>query len=152
MSKSIFIFTDGSAIGNPGPGGWAAVVIHGARRQEIAGSVPWSTVSEMELRAAVEALRLTPTGARIELRSDSELLIDGMRFRVFRWQRFGWRNSRGFELQHQKLWRELLHLNELRTIRWRWIRGHGGHPIQSRADALAYRAARTQASSFPMAA
>ena len=109
--QQFFIFTDGSAIGNPGPAGWAAIVIHGTRRQEIAGSVPWSTVSEMELRAAVEALRLTPSGARIELRSDSELLIDGMRFRVFRWRRFGWRNSRGFELQHQELWRELLLLN-----------------------------------------
>jgi ribonuclease HI len=96
----------------------------------------------MELRAAVEALRLTPTGARIELRSDSELLIDGMRFLVFRWQRFGWRNSRGFELQHQELWRELLALSAPRTIRWRWIRGHSGHPIQSRADALAYQSAR----------
>ena len=63
------------AIGNPGPAGWAAIVLHGTKRQEIAGSVPWSTVSEMELRAAVEALRLTPIGARIELRSDSELLI-----------------------------------------------------------------------------
>jgi ribonuclease HI len=96
----------------------------------------------MELRAAVEALRLTPIGARIELRSDSELLIDGMRFLVFRWQQFGWRNSRGFELQHQELWRELILLNTRRTIRWRWIRGHSGHPIQSRADALAYQAAR----------
>jgi len=142
MSKSIFIFTDGSAIGNPGPAGWAAIVLHGTKRLEIAGSVPWSTVSEMELRAAVEALRLTPTGARIELRSDSELLIDGMRFRVFRWQQFGWRNSRGFELKHQELWRELLQLNELRTICWRWVKGHSGHPIQSRADALAYQAAR----------
>ena len=66
-----------------------------------------------------------------------------MRFLVFRWQRFGWRNSRGFELQHQKLWRELILLNTQRTIRWRWIRGHNGHPIQSRADALAYQAART---------
>jgi len=152
MNKQFFIFTDGSAIGNPGPAGWAAIVIHGTKRQEIAGSVPWSTVSEMELRAAVEALRLTPTGARIELRSDSELLIDGMRFLVFRWQRCGWRNSRGFELQHQELWRELIQLNELRTIRWRWIRGHNGHPIQSRADALAYQAARTQIGSLPMAA
>jgi ribonuclease HI len=143
MNKQFFIFTDGSAIGNPGPAGWAAIVLHGTRRQEIAGSVPWSTVSEMELRAAVEALRLTPPGARIELRSDSELLIDGMRFLVFRWQRFGWRNSRGFELQHQELWRELLALSAPRTICWRWIRGHSGHPIQSRADALAYQAART---------
>jgi len=66
MNKQFFIFTDGSAIGNPGPAGWAAIVIHGTRRREIAGSVPWSTVSEMELRAAVEALRLTPSGARIE--------------------------------------------------------------------------------------
>ena len=152
MNKQFFIFTDGSAIGNPGPAGWAAIVLHGTRRQEIAGSVPWSTVSEMELRAAVEALRLTPPGARIELRSDSELLIDGMRFLVFRWQRFGWRNSRGFELQHQELWRELLALSAPRTIRWRWIRGHNGHPIQSRADALAYQAARAQFNSLPMAA
>ena len=142
MNKTYFIFTDGSAIGNPGPAGWAAIVIHGTRRQEIAGSVPWSTVSEMELRAAVEALRLTPSGARVELRSDSELLIHGMRFRVFRWRRFGWRNSRGFELQHQELWRELLLLNADRTIRWLWAKGHSGHPIQSRADALAYQAAR----------
>jgi ribonuclease HI len=142
MNNQFFIFTDGSSIGNPGPSGWAAIVIHGTRRREIAGSVPWSTVSEMEIRAAVEALRLTPTGAQIELRSDSELLIDGMRFLVFRWQRLGWRNSRGFELQHQELWRELLALSAPRTICWRWIRGHSGHPIQSRADALAYRAAR----------
>jgi len=152
MSKHFFIFTDGSAIGNPGPAGWAAVVIAGPRWQEIAGSVPWATVSEMELRAAVEALRLTPVGACIELRSDSELLIDGMRFRVFRWRQFGWRNSRGFELQHQELWRELLRLSARRTIRWRWIRGHSGHPIQSRADKLAHQAARTQAGSVPMAA
>jgi ribonuclease HI len=89
MNKQFFIFTDGSAIGNPGPAGWAAIVIHGTGRLEIAGSVTWSTVSEMELRAAVEALRRTPVGAQIELRSDSELLIHGMRFRIFRWQRFG---------------------------------------------------------------
>jgi ribonuclease HI len=152
MNKQFFIFTDGSSIGNPGPAGWAAIILHGRERQEIAGSVPWSTVSEMELRAAVEALRRTPTGARIELRSDSELLVEGMRFLVLRWQRFGWRNSRGFELHHQELWRELLLLNTQRTIRWRWIRGHSGHPIQSRADALAYRAARTRANSLPMAA
>jgi ribonuclease HI len=152
MNKQFFIFTDGSAIGNPGPASWAAVVIAGSKRQEIAGSVPWATVSEMELRAAVEALHLTPAGARIELHSDSELLIDGMRFRAFRWQQFGWRNSRGFKLQHQELWRELILLNTQRTIHWRWIKGHNGHPIQSRVDALAYQAARAQFSSLPMTA
>ena len=152
MNNQFLIFTDGSAIGTPGPAGWAAIVIHGTRRQEIAGSVPWATISEMELRAAVEALSLTPVGARIELRSDSELLINGMRYRVFRWRRFGWRNSRGFELQHQGLWRELLQLNGQRTIRWQWIRGHGGHPLQSRADFLAYQAARYRDRNLPMAA
>jgi ribonuclease HI len=152
MNKKFFIFTDGSAIGNPGPAGWAAIVIHRTKRQEISGSVSWSTVSEMELRAAVEALRLTPVGARIELRSDSELLIHGMRFRVFRWIRYGWRNSRGFDLQHQELWRELLLLNADRTIRWLWVKGHSGHPIQSRADAIAYQAARAVAAQERIAA
>jgi ribonuclease HI len=97
----------------------------------------------MELLAAVEALRSIPACYRVELRSDSELLIHGMRFRVFRWQRQGWRNSRGLELQHQELWRELTRLNERMNIRWRWIRGHSGHPVQTRVDALAYRAARS---------
>jgi ribonuclease HI len=152
MNKRFFIFTDGSAIGNPGLAGWAAIVIHGTRRQEIAGSVPWSTISEMELRAAVEALRLTPVGAHVELRSDSELLIQGMRFRVFRWRHDGWRNSRGFALQHQELWRELLLLNADRTIRWLWVKGHSGHPIQSRAHAIAYQAARALAAQERIAA
>jgi ribonuclease HI len=66
-----------------------------------------------------------------------------MRFRVFRWRKHGWRNSRGQDLQNQNLWRELLHLNERLNIRWRWIKGHSGHPVQTRVDALAYRAART---------
>jgi hypothetical protein len=88
-------------------------------------------------------IALDSGGSLVELRSDSELLIHGMRFRVFRWQRQGWRNSRGLELQHQELWRELLQLNERMNIRWRWIRGHSGHPVQTRVDALAYRAARS---------
>ena len=142
MEKTIHIFTDGSAIRNPGPGGWAAVLIRGSKSWEMSGARPWTTISEMELLAAVEALRSIPSGALVELRSDSELLINGMRFHVFRWQRQGWRNSRGMELQHQQLWKELLRLNERMNIRWRWIRGHSGHPIQSRVDALAYQAAR----------
>ena len=143
MEKTIHIFTDGSAIRNPGPGGWAAVMIRGGKSWEMSGARPWTTISEMELLAAVEALRSIPEGSLVELRSDSELLIHGMRFRVFRWQRQGWRNSRGLDLQYQELWSELMQLNERLTIRWRWIRGHSGHPVQTRVDALAYRAARS---------
>jgi ribonuclease HI len=112
----------------------------------MSGSSSWTTISEMELLAAVEALRTVQAGSHVELRSDSELLIHGMRFRVFRWQRQGWRNSRGLELQHQPLWRELLRLNEQLNIRWRWIKGHSGHPVQTRVDALAYRTAQAECS------
>jgi len=87
MNKQFFIFYRWLGHRQPRPCRLAAIVIHGTRRQEIAGSVPWATISEMELRAAVEALSLTPVGARIEMRSDSELLINGMRYRVFRWRR-----------------------------------------------------------------
>jgi ribonuclease HI len=143
MDNVYRIFTDGSAIGNPGPGGWGAVGIQGKKRWEISGARPWTTIEEMELLAAVESLRPLSPGSVIELRSDSQYLIYGMQTFVFRWQSQGWRNRRGTELQHRDLWIELIRLNSRLEVRWRWIRGHHGHPIQSRADALAYQAART---------
>jgi ribonuclease HI len=106
----------------------------------------------MEIMAAVEALRLIPHGSVVQLSSDSELLIHGMCFLAGRWQKQGWLNNRGIELQHQELWRELLGMNERMNIRWQWIRGHSGHPFQTRADGLAYKAARTQWSESQMAA
>jgi ribonuclease HI len=106
----------------------------------------------MEILAAVEALRLIPHGSVVQLCSDSELLIHGMCFLAGRWQKQGWRNSRGIELQHQELWRELLGINARMNIHWLWIRGHSQHPFQTRADALAYRAARTQCCGLRIAA
>ena len=97
----------------------------------------------MELVAAVQALRLLRGRARIELHSDSEYLIFGMRAFVSRWQRQGWRNRRGTQLQHRELWAELIELNRNLPIRWKWIKGHSGHRDQSRADELAYEAAHT---------
>jgi ribonuclease HI len=145
MERITRIFTDGSAIGNPGPGGWGAVVIEGKKRREMCGACPWTDISEMELLAAVESLRSIPTGSRIELYSDSELLIHGMRGFVVRWESQGWRNRRGVALQHRELWLQLIELNLVLEIRWKWLRGHNGHRWQSRADALAYRAARSLA-------
>ena len=142
MDQTYRIFTDGSAIGNPGPGGWGVVAIQGKEHWEMSGAEPWTTISEMELVAAVEALRSMQGRARIELYSDSEYLIYGMRAFVFRWQRQGWRNRRGTQLQHRELWTELVRLNTWLSIRWKWIKGHNGHPEQNRADALAYQAAR----------
>ena len=142
MDRTYRIFTDGSAIGNPGPGGWGAVLMHGNRYWEISGAHSWTTVSEMELVAATQALRLLPERARVELHSDSEYLIYGMRVFVFHWRRRGWRNRRGTQLQHRELWVELLALNASIRIRWVWLKGHNGHRDQTRADALAYQAAR----------
>lgn len=143
MARMTRIFTDGSAIGNPGPGGWGVVLVQDKRRWEISGSEPWTTIQEMELLAAVRALASLPVGSTVELRSDSEYLINGMRMFVFRWINQGWRNRNGKELQYQELWRQLLILNDTHFIQWRWIKGHNGHPEQTRADALAYQAARS---------
>jgi ribonuclease HI len=152
MTDIVRIFTDGSAIGNPGAGGWGAVVIEGKKRREMCGAYPWTNISEMELLAAVEALRSIPPGSRIELYSDSELLILGMRGFVLRWQSQGWRNRRGVALQHRDLWLQLIQFNLELNIRWTWLRGHNGHRWQSRADALAYGAARSLAVPHRMAA
>jgi ribonuclease HI len=152
MDNTFHVFTDGSVIGNPGPGGWAAVLIRDDKRWEISGSSQWTTISEMELLAAVEALRTIPTGSHVQLCSDSELLIHGMLFHIERWQEQGWRNSRSAPLQHRGLWRELLAMNERMNIQWQWIRGHSRHPFQTRVDALAYKAARTQGCGLQMAA
>ena len=152
MTSAFRIFTDGSVIGNPGPGGWAAVLMSGDKIWEMSGSSPWTTISEMELLAAVEALRSIPVGSSVQLCSDSELLISGMLFHIGRWQDKQWRNSRGAPLQHLELWRELLAMNERLNVQWQWIRGHNRHPFQTRADALAYKAARTQGCGLQMAA
>lgn len=142
MDQIYRIFTDGSAIGNPGPGGWGAVFMQGRRRWEMSGGSPWTTAGEMELCAAIEALRSLSSRARIELYSDSEYLIYGMRAFVFHWRRRGWRNRNGVTLPHRELWAALLDLNTRLQVRWIWIKGHNGHRDQTRADALAYQAAR----------
>ncbi len=143
MDNKVRIFTDGSAIGNPGPGGWGAVFLQGKERWEMSGALPWATIEAMELLAAINALKSLPTSSVVELRSDSEYLVFGMRVFVTRWQTQGWLNRTGDQVSHRDLWTSLIQLNAMLRIRWIWVRGHSGHPIQCRADALAYRAAKT---------
>jgi ribonuclease HI len=142
MQKRIQIVTDGSAIGNPGPGGWAAVFLCDKRRGQICGSEAITTAPEMELIAAIEALRTLIPGSAATLRSDSEYLIREMRHLAVRWQNQGWRNGRGSPLTHSPLWKELLRLNDTHQVHWQWVRGHNGHPMQTQADRLAYSRAR----------
>ena len=142
MNQQFYVVTDGSAIGNPGPGGWAAVLVNGRMQWEISGACSWTTISEMELMAAIQALRSIPAGSKVNLCSDSDYLIRGMNDLTTRWKNRGWRNRRGLPLQHQGLWRELLQLEKGVRIRWTWVRGHSGHRLQARADELAYAEAR----------
>ena len=144
MKSRIRIATDGSAIGNPGPGGWAAIFACNKQQWTISGSVSRTTAQEMELTAAIEALRSLPSGTRAELLSDSDYLIQGMRHLAVRWCNQGWRNSRGVPLQDRELWQEVLRLDRIHHVRWRWVKGHNGHPMQTQADALAYSRARWQ--------
>jgi ribonuclease HI len=144
MSRRIRIATDGSAIGNPGPGGWAAVLAYEKQRWTISGSASMTTAPEMELWAAIEALRSLDGAYHVELRTDSEYLVRGMSYLAIRWRQQGWRNSRGVRLRDWELWEELLQLNHAHHIDWRWVRGHNGHPMQTQADTLAYAEARQQ--------
>ena len=143
MARIIRIFTDGSAIGNPGPGGWAAIILAGRQRYEFSGSEWCTTIQEMELFAAIQALSNVPIGSMVQLHSDSDFLIRGMRTLVFRWLDQGWKNRQGAKIQTEEHWKTLLSLNRVLSVDWRWIKGHAGHPEQTRADALAYRAARS---------
>ena len=152
MRQHTYIVTDGSAIGNPGRGGWAAILSSGRSQWHLFGAVRRTTASEMELTAAIEALKSLETGSRVTLCSDSEYLVHGMQHLADRWRRQGWLNSRGLPLRDEALWRMLLIQRARHTIRWRWIRGHNGHAVQTKADALAYSEARRQWAEMRMAA
>ena len=127
----INIYTDGSCISNPGPGGWAAVVEDDGRRQELSGYEPRSTNNRMEILAAIRGLEATPVGAEVTVHSDSEYLV----MSVTR----GWKRN-----ANKDLWAMLDEEMSKRTAHWRWIRGHAGHPQNEAADRLASRMARTQ--------
>jgi ribonuclease HI len=142
MSERIVIYTDGSAIGNPGPGGWAAQLKQDRRQWEIKGGTAFTTISEMELTAALEALKNVPAKAEITLYSDSEYLIQGMRFLLHRWQSWGWKNRRGRPLKYRLLWEELMQAAAIRSIQWKWVAGHSGNEQQCHVDRLAFEQAQ----------
>lgn len=144
MTELVRIFTDGSAIGNPGWGGWAAIIRQGSAERTLRGGRQNTCSAEMELTAAVMALRSLKELPTVIVYSDSELLIHGMKHLTQRWSKDGWRNRRGKPLQYLPLWHELVELNRRHSIRWQWIRGHNGHPEQQRADKMAYEQASTQ--------
>lgn len=133
----VSVYTDGACSGNPGPGGWGAVLIYNDRRREISGSEPLTTNNRMELRAAIEALRRLKRPCRVELYTDSEYLRRGMSEWLSRWKKNGWRTADRKPVKNADLWQELDRLSQIHDVHWHWLRGHTGHGENERADALA---------------
>ena len=139
--KKIEIFTDGACKGNPGPGGWGAVLRMGSAEKELSGHDPATTNNRMELTAVIEALRALKSPCDAALHTDSRYVIDGITKWIFGWQKNGWKNAAKKPVLNADLWRALLEAKDGHRITWIWVKGHDGHPENERADRLASDAA-----------
>lgn len=150
----VTIYTDGGCIGNPGPGGWAAILCYGEHRKELSGCFQATTNNRMELRAAIEALNALKRPCRVELYTDSSYLRDGITKWIHNWQRNGWRTAEKKPVKNRDLWQELLAALSRHEpaggIEWRWLKGHAGHSENERADELANQAARSVTPDAPL--
>lgn len=131
------IFTDGACSGNPGPGGWGAILRIGAEERELCGGEPATTNNQMELTAAIRALEALERPSVVDLYTDSEYVQLGISEWIAKWKVNGWRNSKRKPVKNADLWRRLNELADGHEVRWHWVRGHAGHPENERADALA---------------
>ncbi|NLN07073.1 MAG: ribonuclease HI [Firmicutes bacterium] len=136
--KEVIIYTDGACSGNPGPGGFGAVLCYGDHIREISGGEENTTNQRMELLAAIVALEQLKYPCRVKLHSDSAYLINAFRQNWFKnWQKNGWLNSKKEPVQNRNLWERLLELAEKHSIEWIKVKGHGDDPLNNRCDELA---------------
>lgn len=136
--KEIDIYTDGACSGNPGPGGWAAVLLYSGHQKEISGFEAHTTNQRMELKAAVEALRALKEGCRVRLHSDSAYLVNAFAQNWFAgWERSGWMTSKKTPVVNQDLWREILDLSRKHQVHWVKVKGHSDNEWNNRCDFLA---------------
>ena len=131
------IFTDGACSGNPGPGGWGAILISGENRKEICGGEPGTTNNRMELMAAIQALEALKKPCKVELHTDSQYVQKGIHEWIHSWKRRGWKTADGKPVKNDDLWRRLDEARSRHDVTWRWVKGHAGHELNERADELA---------------
>lgn len=137
----VVIYTDGACSGNPGPGGWGAVMLAKGQRKELSGAEPGTTNQRMELLAAIQALSALKIPCQVRLHSDSAYLINAFKDRWYvRWLQNGWRNSKGAPVENQDLWQELLRLADIHQIEWIKVKGHADNVENNRCDELAREA------------
>ena len=135
--KQVRAFTDGACSGNPGPGGWGAVLQFGDHERELHGGARDTTNNRMELTAAIEALKALNEPCRISLTTDSTYVKDGITQWLTTWKRNGWKTAAKKPVKNQDLWQALDHESARHEIDWCWVKGHSGHPENERADRLA---------------
>ena len=146
MNK-VKLITDGACIGNPGPGGWAAILRCGPHKKEMFGSEPHTTNNRMELSAAVEGLRSLMEPCEVEIVTDSKYLQNGITSWIRKWKQNGWRTSDKKPVLNQDLWEALDEQDSRHRTQWTWTKGHASHRDNNRCDEMAARAAREQISS-----
>lgn len=131
------IYTDGACSGNPGPGGWGALLVHDGTVKELCGGAAGTTNNRMEMTAAIEALKALKRRCKVHLHTDSVYLRDGITKWIHGWKRNGWRTAGKKPVKNQDLWMEIEAQLERQHVTWHWVKGHSGHPENERADALA---------------
>jgi ribonuclease HI len=140
MSMKVEIFCDGACSGNPGPGGYGAILRYGRHEKELSGGEGETTNNRMELSGAIKALESLKRPCSVVLTTDSQYLVKGMTEWLEGWVKKGWKNSKKEPVLNRDLWEQLLELAKFHRIEWVWVRGHDGHPENERCDELARRA------------
>ena len=137
MDKKVIIYTDGACSGNPGKGGWGAILIYGDTKKEISGYEELTTNNQMELTAVIKALSLLKRQCDVELWTDSNYVKSGITEWIYNWKKYNWKNSKKEIIKNLELWQKLDELNNFHNIKWNWVKGHADNEFNNRADELA---------------
>ena len=139
----VCLYTDGACSGNPGPGGWGALLTMGAHEKELCGAEAHTTNNRMEMMAAIQGLRALKNPCQVDLYTDSQYLRDGITSWIVGWKKNGWKTAAKKPVKNEDLWRLLDDLVQIHNVRWHWVKGHNGHPENERVDLLARSAILT---------
>jgi ribonuclease HI len=139
----VCLYTDGACSGNPGPGGWGALLTMGPHEKELCGAEAHTTNNRMEMMAAIQGLRALKNPCQVDLYTDSQYLREGITSWIVGWKKNGWKTGAKKPVKNEDLWRLLDDLVQIHDIRWHWVKGHNGHPENERVDLLARSAILT---------
>jgi len=135
--KKVEIWTDGACSGNPGPGGWGALLRYGKNEKELSGFAENTTNNQMELKATIESLKALKGKCEVILTTDSSYVKNGITGWIFNWKKNNWKTANKKPVKNQELWQELDELVTKHKIEWHWVKGHNGHPENEKVDSLA---------------